>query len=134
MDLSDIAHAFREALDVQNREGELPLHMQQFPALCCGVISELLGHYLNTLGIQAEYVCGSGHAWLECEGVVIDITSDQFEGRPAVFVGAKDDWYQALGESSRRIAKRLKNSPHYGDETDVLREVLRKTQLWNPGI
>ncbi|MNP61950.1 hypothetical protein D3C76_1571830 [compost metagenome] len=62
---------------------------------------------------------------------MIDITADQFEGRPPVFVGAKDDWYHTLGESSRSIAKRL-DSPHYGDESDVLREVLRKTQLKNP--
>ncbi|MDF4205196.1 hypothetical protein P2W50_01130 [Pseudomonas protegens] len=134
MNFLDVARAFREALDAQKCDGALPYHMQQFPSRCCGVISELVGHYLNALGIHAELVCGSGHAWLECEGVVIDITGDQFEGRPAVFVGAKDDWYQSLGESSRRIATRLKNGPHYGDESDVLREVLRKTQLHNPGL
>jgi hypothetical protein len=134
MDLLSVACSFREALDAQKREGALPPHMQRFPVCCCGVISELLGHYLNSSGVRAEYVCGTGHAWLECDGVVIDITGDQFEGRPAVFVGAKDGWYQSLGESSRRIGTRIKNGPHYGDESGVLREVLRTTQLPNPGL
>ena len=132
MDLLNIARSFREALDAQKRDGTLPPHMHKFPAWCCGVTSELLGHYLNASGVRAEYVCGTGHAWLECEGVVIDITSDQFEGRPAVFVGAKDDWYRSLGESSRRIGTRLDNY-HFGAESDVLREVLRRAQLQNPG-
>ena len=133
MDLLNVALSFREALDLQKSEGMLPFHMQRFPAGCCGVVSELLGHYLNALGIQAEYVCGFGHAWLEFDGVVIDITGDQFAGRPAVFVGVKDEWFQSLGESSRRIGTRL-DSPHYGEESDVLREVLRKAKLQNPGI
>ena len=134
MDLSNIAHAFREALDAQKGEGTLPSHMQQFPVCCCGVISELLGGYLNAVGIQAEYVCGASHAWLEFESVVIDITGDQFEGRPTVFVGPKDAWYNSLGESSRHIAKRLTNGHHYEEESAVLREVLRKAQLQIPGI
>ena len=134
MDLSIIAHAFRGALDAQKCAGSLPLHMQQFPTRCCGVISELLGHYLNVSGFKADFVCGAGHAWLECEGVVIDITGDQFEGRPAVFVGDKDDWYLSLGETARRIATRLKNGAHYGEESDVLRDVLRRAQLKDPGV
>ena len=133
MDFMKVARSFRESLDAQKSEGTLPLHMQRFPVCCCGVVSALLGHYLNASGVQAEYVCGSGHAWLEFEDVVIDITSDQFAGRPAVFVGAKDDWYRSLGESSRRIAIRLKSN-HYGEESDVLREILRKAQLPNPDI
>lgn len=133
MNLLNIANSFREALDVQKRDGKLPPHMQQFPVRCCGVISELLGQYLNASGAHAEYVCGSGHAWLECEGFVIDITSDQFKGRPAVFVGVKDDWYRSLGESSRRIGTRL-DSYFYGEESNVLREVLRQINLKDPGM
>ena len=133
MDFMKVARSFRESLDAQKSEGTLPLHMQRFPVCCCGVVSALIGHYLNASGVQAEYVCGSGHAWLEFEDVVIDITSDQFAGRPAVFVGAKDDWYRSLGESSRRIAIRLKSN-HYGEESHVLREILRKAQLPNPDI
>lgn len=134
MEVSNIAHAFREALDQQKCEGDLPEHMVTFPDRCCGVVSELLGHYLNASGIHAEYVCGSGHAWLECEGIVIDITGDQFEGRPPVFVGAKDDWYQSLGESSRCIARRPENNDLHSVESAVLREVLRSTKLHNPDI
>lgn len=129
MDLLNVARAFREALDVQKRDGTLPVHMQMFPLRCCGVISELLGQYLNDSGVHAEWVYGSGHAWLECESIVIDITGDQFEGRPAVYVGAQDDWYRSLGESSRGLATRLKNGLHYGDESVVLREVMRRVHL-----
>ncbi|MBP2085310.1 MULTISPECIES: hypothetical protein [Pseudomonas] len=132
MDLLRIARSFREAFDAQKRDGTLPPHMRKFPACCCGVISELLGHYLNSAGLRAEYVCGSGHAWVECEGVVVDITSDQFDGRPAVFVGLKDDWYRSLGESSRRLATRLENY-HYGAESQLLREVLLRANLQDLG-
>lgn len=49
-----------------------------------------------------RYVCGltdkrgsnEAHAWLVGEGLVIDITADQFgDGMPAVFVEADSDWH-----------------------------------------
>jgi hypothetical protein len=101
-----IACAFREQLSRLKDLGELPVGMEHFPAGCCGVVSEMLGDYLRTHhGLDVEYVWGDNdwgdHAWLECEGVVIDITSDQFQNRPPVFFAAKDSWYTSWEEALR---------------------------------
>lgn len=110
MELIYIAQAFRGALESQEKLDALPFHMKNFPRGCCGVVSELLGEYLNTeQGMNAEYVCGvrdgASHAWLEQGDLVIDITSDQFDGRPSVFVDAKDDWYRSWDEDVRHAAR-----------------------------
>lgn len=79
MDLFTVVHAFRKSLEAQHVLGHLPAHLLNFPRGCCGVVSELLGDYLNTqLGLRVEYVFGeqdgASHAWVELDGVVIDIT------------------------------------------------------------
>lgn len=33
------------------------------------------------------------HAWLTQDKLILDITGDQFPGRPEVFVGEKDEFY-----------------------------------------
>jgi hypothetical protein len=85
------------------------------------VVSELLGDYLNTQhGLRAEYVCGeqdeASHAWLELDGVVIDITGDQFDGRPPVFIAARDNWYSSWEESSRHVATHEPSAWTYREE------------------
>lgn len=58
--------------------------LQSFPHAACGNASVLLGEWLIRKGIKGvEYVSGSSdeiksHAWLECDGLIIDITADQF--------------------------------------------------------
>ncbi len=81
MDYILVAYAFREELEKQKGLDQLPDHLKKFPCGCCGVVSELLGDYFNTqLGLRVEYVCGEkdggSHAWIELDGVVIDITSE----------------------------------------------------------
>ena len=66
--------------------GNVPMHIQGFPRGCCGIISELMGDYLNTVGIgEFGYVCGmkdgASHAWLEVDELIADITGDQFSDR-----------------------------------------------------
>ncbi|MFG0337706.1 hypothetical protein ACF8FF_07210 [Pseudomonas sp. zjy_13] len=138
MDLLSVARSFREALDAQKRDGVLPPHMQKFPTCCCGVISELLGEYLAAAGVSSTYVVGknqiASHAWLEVDDLVVDLTADQFEGRPPVFVGLKDDWYFDWAEDSRRVARLLPNGSHCSENKAVLREVLRRSQLPDYGI
>ena len=66
-----------------------------FPRGACGHAAELLGRYLrDTLGIEAQYVLRDfhdengvwtgGHAWIEWDGYIIDISGDQFGWEPVI--------------------------------------------------
>ena len=137
LDFIRVAQAFREQLEKQHAQGRLPAHLEGFPRGCCGVVSELLGDYLNTqLGLQTEYVCGEkdggSHAWLELDGIVIDITGDQFDGRPPVYVAAKDAWYTSWEEDSRRVAAHHSGAWTYREERLLLRELLSGAGLPDP--
>lgn len=113
--------------------------MLSFPQACSGVVSELLGDYLNTqLGLMVEYVSGdrdgASHAWLELNGFVIDITGDQFDGRPSVFIAPKDEWYASWEESARHFAIHEPKAWTYHEERFVLRAVLFKAGLTEPNV
>lgn len=141
MELQAIAQAFRAALDAQKADNLLPEHMQNFPDRCCGVTSELLGEYLKSLGHKPDYVNGkrfdsdgiprAGHAWLEVDGIVYDLTADQFEGEgmPPVYVGVQDEWHIAFECQDRHLAGHPSTAQHYGLERGVLRETLRRANL-----
>jgi len=104
-----------------------PTHMRDFPRGCCGIISELLGDYINSLEIgEFQYVwsqrSGASHAWLEIDGLVVDITADQFTGRPRIYVDRPDAWYLSWVEQSRHKAVQLT----YGDESQFMEKVLAR--------
>lgn len=74
---------------------------------CCGDSSNLLAAYLADQGFHNfDYVLGyfkrpngPSHAWLEGEGLIIDITGDQFidrvqDGLPPVFVSRSAAWHE----------------------------------------
>lgn len=137
MAIERVAQAFRASLEDQQQRGVLPGQMERFPAGCCGVVSDLLGEYLNqTQGLALDYVWGqrgeASHAWLEGEGLVIDITGDQFPGRPAVFIGPKDAWYRSWEEELRHLAVHEATFT-YADEIAVLQEILRASGLPEAG-
>lgn len=59
---------------------------QNFPSGSCGDASILLGEYLHQTGHgDWEYVTGErvrdlySHAWIEQDGLIVDITADQFD-------------------------------------------------------
>ncbi|KKN89571.1 hypothetical protein LCGC14_0237030 [marine sediment metagenome] len=137
MDYIAIAKAFRKELEILRNSGQLPYELNDFPSGCCGTVSELLGDYLNTMhGLGCEYVLGTQgqktHAWLEHDGIVIDITGDQFQGRPSVYVAEKDDWYLAWEISSRARAVHIRNASSYLEERELLHSVLAGAGLPNP--
>jgi len=79
---------FRRAIDAA---GEAPWAAKfiSFPRGACGHAAELLGRFLiDELGIFPDYVCQDAfddiggwrdaHAWLEWNGLTIDISGDQF--------------------------------------------------------
>ena len=90
------ASEFRAALDAIDRQHWQRIWISDFPRGACGHCSELLARYLNErLGITPDYVSRNlesgegqferGHAWLEWNGLLIDISGDQF-GWPSVTV------------------------------------------------
>lgn len=133
-ELLHLAHAFRASLELQRDTELLPRHMADFPRACCGVTSELLGDYLNCnpRGPEAESVSGqrngASHIWLVVDSLIVDLTGDQFPGRPAVYVGPPDDWYQSWEINLRGKAQHWPTSTS-SDEQAVLTRFLNEAGL-----
>lgn len=110
-ELSKLARVFRVAISACDRK-ELFSTLQEFPNGACGDASYLLAKYFEENGCgQFEYVVGEkrpnfhSHAWLEQDGVIIDITADQFEGiNEPVLVTTDRSWHSQFEEEDRHIA------------------------------
>ena len=95
-DLAKIRIAF-EQMD----RTDLPVTFQNFPRGACGDTCDILAELLTELGYgNFQHVSGCrednySHAWLEQDGVVIDITADQFdEISEPIYFGEMTKWYQ----------------------------------------
>lgn len=131
--LNQLVCRFRTAIENVMKTVWVPENLRGFPHGCCGTISELLGEHLNSLDIgEFYYVCGDkdggSHAWLEVYGLVVDITADQFEGRPPVFVGVKDAWYAEWEEDTKHLAIHEPSASFYRDESQFFDHVLEHMQ------
>ncbi|WP_322617479.1 hypothetical protein [Pseudomonas sp. BIC9C] len=105
--LRSVVAAFRKSCDAIHLQNRMPSCMTNFPGGCCGNCSEILGDYLISRGLaQAELVRadkgGKSHAWIEVGNLVIDVTGDQFPGRPSVYVDAADAWFKKWSIDGRR--------------------------------
>lgn len=125
--LRTLATRFRTAIratDPSEIDPEVRFIVASFPKGVCGAVCFLLGHYLRENGFsEAEYVNGTrpadgeSHAWIETDGIIVDITGDQFaEIADDVIVTADDTWHRQFCEKTgRRPADFLiygDNSPH----------------------
>lgn len=102
-----LARRFRAALDAIPRS-QLPLPMLKFPKGSCGDASLLLGAFLVDNGQGGfEYVSGTrgswednswiSHAWLAKDGLIVDVTADQFDDSPgAVIVSSASLWHRSF--------------------------------------
>jgi hypothetical protein len=122
-----LATRFRSAIcatDPSEVDPEVRFIVAAFPKDVCGAVCFLLGHYLRENGFPgAEYVNGirrldgRSHAWIETEGLIVDITSDQFaEVSDEVVVTPDATWHrQFCDRPGRRPADFLiygAGSPH----------------------
>lgn len=101
------AKSFRDAIEKTEFNSINELFVR-FPAGCCGDTSLLLGAYLYEIGLgNFEYVCGisgkQSHAWLERNGLIVDITSDQFLDGTKVYVGGHNSFYNRFKENFRHL-------------------------------
>lgn len=85
----------------------LPISFHKFPMGSCGDASLLLGKYLDEMGLgKFDYVCGEpgrqSHAWLEKDGIIVDITADQFDGvTEEVIVADNSDFHKRFEKDFR---------------------------------
>ena len=125
----ELATSFKLAVEIVVETGNVPMHIRGFPRGCCGIISEHMGDYLNTVGIgKFFYVCGmkdgASHAWLEVDGLIVDITVDQFSGRPSIYVDTPDAWYGEWEEDIKHLAVHEPSAFFYGEERRFLERAL----------
>lgn len=100
------AKRFREAI-ARCKPQLKAISLREFPSGSCGDASDLLGIYLQqSLGISAEYIAGwfneGSHAWLEFEGLIIDITADQFHGCEPVIVTSSSELHSKFSRGTCR--------------------------------
>lgn len=90
---------FRAALE---QGGLSHVTFKRFPVGSCGDASELLGEYLSDCGLgEWTYRFGmrgaASHGWIEQDGVIVDVTGDQFgDGQPAVVVARASAWHDGF--------------------------------------
>lgn len=99
--IGQIAAAVRQAIE-NCSPTELP--WRAFPKGACGDTCLVLGQFLHEAGYEGvEYICGNkyredgrpySHAWLRYEGLIVDITADQFsEVTDKVIVVRSSNWH-----------------------------------------
>ncbi len=84
-----------------------------FPCGSCGVASDIVGRVIwETLQLKGTYICGTrhplldpnaSHAWYEVDGLIIDITHDQFldTGLSGWIFQAGDTWHSQFEQERR---------------------------------
>lgn len=107
--------SFRYALENMPFQ-ELPIGLHKFPHGCCGDATLLLGTYLIQKGYAPfYYMLGkrdnsmdenlSSHAWLEQNGIIVDITSDQFTDGPGKCIVCHDsNWHASFAGMPQHVA------------------------------
>jgi hypothetical protein len=111
--LRALATRFRRAIratDPSEVDPEVRFIVSAFPKGVCGAVCFLLGHFLRENGFPgAEYVngirCrdGESHAWIETDGIIVDITGDQFaEVADEVVVTRDSAWHRQFSEHPGR--------------------------------
>ena len=101
--LTELATRFRQLIENADRE-KLTIQFENFPTGSCGDASTLLAQYLIDSGYDTPtYVSAElynpdlrwGHAWIELDGIVMDITADGlFADAPQVIVAENSDWHE----------------------------------------
>jgi len=106
---SEIAR-FRYALETLDKR-RVPLTLAEFPLGSCGDVCEILAEHLKELGCGLfDYVMGiddygKTHAWLEQDGVIIDITADQFPGfSEKIYICKTGKFYEQFSVQERHKA------------------------------
>lgn len=117
--IAQLAGDFRTAL-LSCQIDKLLISLKEFPLGACGDASYLLARYLESNGCDSfEYVKGArnkddySHVWLEKNGLIVDITADQFDGQEnPVLVTTDRSWHAQFKETERSDADFEKLDDH----------------------
>jgi hypothetical protein len=124
VELRALAARFRGALEIAGPRSGVP-GLRNFPKDSCADTVLLLGAHLLDRGFGAFDGVGGefgtpgeddwhSHAWLERDGVIVDITADQFpDVSERVIVTRDDTWHRRFHMSNRGVA----DFRRYGQET-----------------
>jgi hypothetical protein len=145
--IHELATRFRNAIERSISEGAFydDPDFNGFPSGRCGYTSELLAKWLHENGLETLYMSGQygygwegqSHAWLETyDGIVIDITRDQFKDRHDVLY-SNDKVYVDEQDSFRNAFKLDPPVPGYEDsrqpewmgETKLQRDFKRRYKI-----
>ena len=103
------AQRVRTALERSRDESPLPT-MRDFPTQCCDLTCNLLRLYLLDHSDIWDIVkwtgklCDQSHVWLVTNGVIVDITADQFNADLSpVIVCRQSNWHDAWKGQSASI-------------------------------
>ncbi len=112
MGLNELVINFRNAIESAKANGESGYYFSKFPSGQCGTTSDMLAQYLIDNGYgEITYINGTyygdtpfdtqAHTWLKVNGLVIDITADQFKHHEnplkcdiPVYIGPMTVYYQ----------------------------------------
>jgi hypothetical protein len=106
---------FKRAIESTNTI-DRPIGLREFPYGSCSDASFLLGSYLKHLGYgEFKHISGrrgkhednswTTHAWLEKDGLIIDITCSQFdEVSEEVIVSDSSNWHLTFSRDSSETA------------------------------
>lgn len=140
--LKILACDFRKAIDEAKENNEPEIFFRKFPNGQCGHTSDILAQYFidNNIG-PITYVNGTyysdinddpddrqAHTWLIVDGLVIDITGDQFRNRKKplkydvpVYVGPMTEYYKLFEVGPGGSCEHLGLEKHWSDY-DKLKE------------
>lgn len=106
LDYQSLATNFRNMIERARNERRFPIRdrMSGFPRGCCDDATDLFAHHLwIKYGLKSVRVDGSyydddpekniWHTWLEIDGIIVDLTSDQFPKYKNIYVGKEDDFH-----------------------------------------
>jgi len=107
--IKELATLFRSAI-LKCDPKSLPITLQGYPGGACGDAVLLLAKYLqeNNFG-QFNYMLGQregrSHAWLQKNGVIVDITADQFIDQSNTVIVTKDNsWHSSFHGEALHVA------------------------------
>lgn len=125
------ASRFRRALELG---GLGRPSLEQFPRGSCGDASELLGQFFSDVGLGGWFYrwgfdnAQLSHGWIERDGLIVDITADQFaEISEPVLVRTDRSWHRRFraGTTSRRVAALDYYGADHRPATEAIYEILR---------